>query len=118
MLYSNYIKFFKDYVTMTLPKFVTNITVKRNQLYITVPYKYLRQFSLFLRDHSFSLCKILVDIACVDYISRSNRFEINYVFLSLLYYSRITVKIYCTESSVVGSLTALYSNAGWYEREV
>jgi len=118
MLYNNYIGFFKQYITLIFPKFVNKVSINRNQLYIDINYNFIRQFSLFLRDHSLALFKVLVDIVCIDYLSRSNRFELCYLFLSLCYCSRVNIKLYLNDLDRVGSLTFIFNNSNWYEREV
>lgn len=99
-------------------RYINKIVVDKNQLFVYISYNFIRQFSLFLRDHSISLFKVLIEIACVDYITRSNRFEVSYLFLSLKYYSRVNVVVNLNELNFLGSLTSIYSNSSWYEREV
>ena len=118
MLYKNYTNFFKQYVTLMFPRFINVVSISKNQLYFDINYNFLRQLSLFLRDHSLSLFKVLIDIVCIDYITRKNRFEFCYIFLSLNYYSRVNIRFYISELDRIGSLSTIYSNSNWYEREV
>ena len=60
----------------------------------------------------------LMDIAGVDYPSRVNRFEVCYCLLSLTKNHRIVVKVSTDEATPVPTVTTLWPNAGWYEREV
>jgi NADH-quinone oxidoreductase subunit C len=60
----------------------------------------------------------LLDIAGVDWPERAERFEVNYHLLSMRHNRRIRVKVTATEDSPVPSVTTLYPNAGWLEREV
>ncbi|MFM6831038.1 MAG: NADH-quinone oxidoreductase subunit C, partial [Novosphingobium sp.] len=60
----------------------------------------------------------LMDIAGVDYPSRANRFEVCYCLLSLTKNHRIVVKVSTDEATPVPTVTTLWPNAGWYEREV
>ncbi|MES2302782.1 MAG: NADH-quinone oxidoreductase subunit C [Pseudomonadota bacterium] len=60
----------------------------------------------------------LMDIAGVDYPSRANRFEVCYCLLSLTKNHRIVVKVLTDEATPVPTVTTLWPNAGWYEREV
>jgi len=60
----------------------------------------------------------LMDIAGVDYPSRSERFEVVYCLLSLTRNHRLIVKVATDEAAPVPTATVLWPNAGWYEREV
>ena len=60
----------------------------------------------------------LMDIACVDYPERSERFDVNYCLLSLTMNRRIKVKVKTDEATPVPSVTGLWPVAGWLEREV
>jgi len=60
----------------------------------------------------------LMEIAGVDFPSRSERFEVVYMLLSLTKNHRIMVKCSAAESTPVPTVTTLWPNAGWLEREV
>lgn len=60
----------------------------------------------------------LMDIAGVDYPQRADRFEVCYCLLSLTKNHRIVVKVSTDEATPVPTVTTLWPNAGWYEREV
>ncbi len=66
-------------------------------------------------DHEYQQ---LMDIAGVDYPQRANRFEVCYCLLSLTRNHRIVVKVSTDEAMPVPTVTTLWPNAGWYEREV
>lgn len=59
----------------------------------------------------------LMEITAVDYPDRAERFEVNYELLSLTLNRRIRVKVLTDEASPVGTVTHLWPNAGWLERE-
>ncbi|WP_126172338.1 NADH-quinone oxidoreductase subunit C [Altericroceibacterium xinjiangense] len=59
----------------------------------------------------------LMDIAGVDYPSRLERFEVVYMLLSVTRNHRIIVKVSTDETSPVPTVTTLWPNAGWLERE-
>ena len=71
----------------------------------------------FLRDHSACQFKALVDIVGVDYPEREERFEVQYLLMSLTYNFRLRLKTTTDELTPVDSVTPLYSAASWYERE-
>ena len=60
----------------------------------------------------------LMEIAGVDYPERPERFEVVYQLLSLTKNRRLRIKVTTDEASAVPSVTGLWPNAGWLEREV
>lgn len=107
-------------LTKTLSKWIS-FSVFRLNLNESVIYAY--PFSIipllsFLRDHWNTQYKVLVDITAVDYPARELRFELVYSLLTLLFNSRIRLKTCVDEITPVNSATAVYSSAGWWEREV
>ena len=60
----------------------------------------------------------LMEIAGVDYPSRAERFEVVYMLLSVTRNHRLLVKVSAAEDTPVPSVTGLWPNAGWLEREV
>lgn len=60
----------------------------------------------------------LMEIAGADYPQRAERFELVYMLLSLTRNHRLMVKLTTDEASPVPTVTRLWPNAGWLEREV
>jgi NADH-quinone oxidoreductase subunit C len=60
----------------------------------------------------------LMEIAGVDYPSRAERFEVVYHLLSVTRNHRLRVRVSASEAIPVPSITAVWPNAGWLEREV
>ena len=60
----------------------------------------------------------LMEIAGVDYPAREERFDVVYMLLSLTKNHRILVKCRAAENTPVPTVTTLWPNAGWLEREV
>ncbi len=60
----------------------------------------------------------LMEIAGVDYPSRAERFEVVYMLLSVTKNHRVIVKVQTDEATPVPTVTTLWPNAGWLEREV
>jgi NADH-quinone oxidoreductase subunit C len=71
-----------------------------------------------LRDTSGLEYQQLMEIAGVDYPDRPERFEVVYHLLSLTMNRRIRVKVSTDEATPVPTVTTLWPNAGWLEREV
>lgn len=108
---------FGQYLITTLPKFIQKFTVWKDDLTIYVSPTALLPVMDFLKNHTTTQFKSIVDITGVDYPSRTNRFDVVYHLLSVRYNSRIRVKTYASEVSPVPSITSLYEGANWYERE-
>ena len=60
----------------------------------------------------------LMEIAGADYPARAERFEVVYMLLSVTRNHRLLVKVNAAEDTPVPSVTGLWPNAGWLEREV
>lgn len=60
----------------------------------------------------------LMEIAGADYPARPERFEVVYMLLSLTKNHRVIVKCSTDEDTPVPTVTTLWPNAGWLEREV
>ncbi len=60
----------------------------------------------------------LMEIAGVDYPGREERFEVVYMLLSVTKNHRIMVKVAASAETPVPTVTTLWPNAGWLEREV
>lgn len=60
----------------------------------------------------------LVEIAGVDYPNREERFEVVYHLLSVTKNHRLRVRVSASEATPVPSVTGVWPNAGWLEREV
>jgi len=66
-------------------------------------------------DHEYQQ---MMEMAGVDYPQRVERFEVVYMLLSLTRNHRIMVKVTTDEATPVPTITTLWPNAGWLEREV
>ena len=66
-------------------------------------------------DHAYQQ---LMEIAGVDYPDRAERFEVVYMLQSLTKNHRVMVKCSASEDTPVPTVTTLWPNAGWLEREV
>lgn len=63
--------------------------------------------------------EILLDITAVDYLGkREKRFEVVYLLLSLTKKLRLRIKVKLDQGEKVSTLSFLWKNANWLEREV
>ncbi|MGB7296210.1 MAG: NADH-quinone oxidoreductase subunit C [Candidatus Aminicenantales bacterium] len=62
---------------------------------------------------------MLLDLTCVDYRDEKPRFEMVYHLYSLTHKARLRIKTRLEENDLrIASLTPLWKNANWLEREV
>ena len=62
---------------------------------------------------------VLLDLTCVDFLDSENRFEMVYHLFSVSRNRRLRIKVSLPgENPVLDSLTELWKNANWLEREV
>ncbi len=90
--------------------FVLYYTCK-NAIYVKVPYIVITKFMYFIKFHSKTLYKELIDLSVVDSIDKKFRFEIFYNLLSIDYNQRITVTTSVLENVSIDSVTELYPAA-------
>ena len=89
---------------------------EHGEIVITVKREAIVDALKLLRDeHAYQQ---LVEMAGVDFPERAERFEVVYMLLSLTKNHRIMLKVSTDENSAVPSVTSLWPNAGWLEREV
>jgi len=101
-----------------IPGFINKLLINKNELTVYVDKKNLKNLLFFLRDHTTTQYKSLIDITAVDYPSKENRFEVVYILLSVQFNSRIRVKCITDEVTPVPSITSIFNSANWFEREV
>jgi len=87
------------------------------ELYFKVTRTGIKKFLFFLKNHTQSLYKQLIDIYAIDSGEKLNRFEICYNLLSLEWNNRANVTVTVSDKQLIESVTDLYPNALWYERE-
>ena len=89
---------------------------KHGELVFTVKRDSIESVLRMLRDeHEYQQ---LMEIAGVDYLGREERFEVVYMLLSVTKNHRVTIKLAANEDTPVPTVTTVWPNAGWLEREV
>ena len=86
----------------------TSVTVQRDALVAVVTA---------LKDAPDLQFNQLTDICGADYPDRAERFEVVVQLLSMAQNLRLRVKVSTDGRAPVPSLTGVFANAGWYERE-
>lgn len=76
-------------------------------------------FSLFcLKNHISYKFNILSFIAGIDLLGLKYRFCVIYDLLSIFYNKRLRLKIFLDETTFIFSVTSIFVNANWWEREI
>jgi len=105
-----------DALSSALGSAILSAEEKHGEVILTVQRGTIVETLRTLRDnHDYQQ---MMEIAGVDYPDRAERFEVVYMLLSLTKNHRIMVKLSTDEVSQVPSITGLWPNAGWLEREV
>ena len=108
-----------EYIASALPQDVLRTAVNRcGELTLDVRAASVVKVLTFLRDDTGCLFKQLVDVCGVDWPGRDLRFDVVYHLLSMKHNQRVRVKAATDEETSVPSVTAVFSSAGWFEREV
>jgi NADH-quinone oxidoreductase subunit C len=106
----------KDTLVAALGDMIVAAKEEHGEIVLTVARDSIEDALRLLRDeHEFQQ---LMDMAGVDYPSRPERFEVVYCLLSVTRNLRLLVKVATDEATPVPTVTTLWPNAGWYEREV
>ena len=93
-------------------------TVVSGMLTLKVLRAVLLRVMLLLRDDPVCCFTQLTDITCVHYPDEQDCFVLVYHLLSPVMKRRICVKVVTQEDVPVSSVTSVFANASWYEREI
>jgi NADH dehydrogenase (ubiquinone) Fe-S protein 3 len=109
-----------NYLSSIFPNDIFFITYFKDQLTIYAKKKTFLKLIHFNKNHVNSQFKNFLDVFAVDLIkyNKAFRFEIIYSFLSVLFCSRLFIKVHTDEFSAIESLCYLFKAANWYEREI
>ena len=107
-----------DYIDAANTGAVLGTEVGYGELMVTTTARALVKLLTFLRDDQNCQFKQLMDVTAVDRPDREARFDIVYNMLSLKHNQRVRVKLAADASTPVPSVTAVFSSANWFEREV
>lgn len=100
-------------------KYLKLIIIKKNiKIFVLNDNKFLTKIMYFLQKFSLLKYKSLIDIVCLDYVFRVNRFELSYLLRSLTTCKMLWLKTFVSDKGFVLSVSELFSSALWLEREV
>ncbi len=100
------------------PKKIKEISFQFDDDIITINKNSLHDIAIFLKNGPFAF-NMLLDLTCVDYKGQKERFQMVYHFFSVKHNLRLRVKASLIQEDLsIDSLTDLWKNANWLEREV
>jgi NADH/F420H2 dehydrogenase subunit C len=97
---------------------IISVQVSNSENIVIVSADNLLFFFNCLKKHISYRYQLLSYIAGVDLLGYKYRFSIIYDVLSLTYNVRLRIKVYLNEVEAISSLTSIYINANWWEREI
>jgi len=105
-----------DALTGSISEWLIDAQEQHGEVILTVQRDAIANVLGILRDaHDYQQ---MMEIAGADYPDRAERFEVVYMLLSLTKNHRLMVKCSTDENTSVPTITTLWPNAGWLEREV
>lgn len=107
----------KDHIQASLGDAVNSIDIAFDEMTVHARRAEIVKVISFLRDDPLCRYASLIDVAGADYPGRDRRFEVVYHMLSMSHNTRIRIKATTDADTPVPSVTSLFPNADWYERE-
>ncbi len=105
-----------DTLAASLGSMLTSAVEQHGEIVLTIARGEIENALRILRDqHEYQQ---LMEIAGADYPERAERFDVVYMLLSVTKNHRLLVKVHAAENTPVPTVTTLWPNAGWLEREV
>lgn len=95
-----------------------SIIIQNDIIICNVNKDFLLKVVYFLWNNSLLKFTTLVDLWGVDYITKSRRFEINYLLISVCFEKWIWLKVRVSEDECLDSVVEVFKSAGWLEWEV
>ena len=96
---------------------VTGSTIAFGELNIEARADQIVPLLTLLKDDADFQFQQLIELCGVDYPERPLRFDVVYLLLSLTKNLRLRIKVQTDEDTAVPSVTGVYPNADWCERE-
>ena len=106
-----------EYIASSGPGLAAPPAVAHGELTLEADREGLLPLLVFLRDDADCRFRQLVDLCAVDWPDRQPRFDIVYHLLSHARNQRLRVKLRTGDDTPAPSACAVFSAAGWYERE-
>lgn len=116
---NNYDDYNNEYALLEYKFFPILFLQKLEEIDCLIITRHALLFSLkFLKNHIAYQFNLLSCISGVDFLSSLYRFGVIYELLSLTFNQRIRIKVFLENDLCLNSITKLYKNANWWEREI
>jgi len=96
---------------------VLGTEIAYGELNVTVARDRIVEVLTLLRDAPEFRFRQLIDLTCVDWPERAERFDVVYHLLSLTNNTRLRIKLRTDELTPVATVVPVYPCADWFERE-
>jgi len=106
------IQFLKNKIPVIINQFFVD------EIILVILFKNLLFTLNILKNHINYQYTLLTCISGIDLLNTTYRFSIIYELLSITFNSRIRLKIFINENMSISTITNLYINANWWEREI
>jgi NADH-quinone oxidoreductase subunit C len=107
-----------DLLKQKFPDGITSVSTSLGDEVAVIERDALIPIATFLRGQPYEYT-MLLDLTCVDYRGEEPRFEMVYHLFSVSWNKRLRLKVRLAELDLwIASLTGLWKNANWLEREV
>lgn len=112
MLFTKILKKTKNFIPI-----ISGQLIKNEWIFTTLP-EYLLINMLFLKHHISFQFKILSCISGIDFLGKDYRFCVSYDLLSITFSQRVRIKTFVNEIMPIFSITPVFINSNWWEREI
>jgi NADH-quinone oxidoreductase subunit C len=102
----------------SLVQFTSSKDLETNCINLFINSKDLKALLAFLHKDDLLQFVQMLDIWAVDYPNRTNRFELNYMLLSIKSALRIWIHVMIENDSMPPSVSDQFQSANWFEREI
>jgi len=100
------------------PEKTKEISVQFGDDIVSIDKESLLDIAKFLKNDPYAFT-MLLELTCVDYKGQKERFQMVYHFFSITHNLRLRIKTSLTQEDLsIDSLTSIWKNANWLEREV
>jgi len=107
----------KDHIETLLGEDAISAKIAYGELTVEVKRTAIADVLSKLRDDPIAEMNMLIDLSGVDYPARAKRFDVVYHLLSMKHNHRVRLRVITDEETPVQTVTGVFQNADWYERE-
>lgn len=112
MLFQKILKKTKNFIPILSGQLI------KNEWIFTILPEYLLINMKFLKQHIALQFNILSCISGIDFLGKDYRFCISYDLLSITFSQRLRIKTFVNEIMPIYSITPIFINSNWWEREI